>query len=400
MNVWIGTLSTFVACCWAFASVSAGDGVWRRHTIDRSSRGADGVKVADLNQDGLQDVVTGWEEGGVTRVCFHPGVESCRKPWPAVTVGSTASVEDATLVDLDGDGYHDVVSACEGRVRSLFVHWAPRSIDQLSETGKWRQDRWPAANGVTSWMFSAAAQIDGKHGADVLVGSKQPNGQVSWLQSPPDARDLAAWKLHRLTAAGWIMSLRTLDLDKDGDPDVLYSDRRGPNSGIYWLENVDGGSRWVKHPIGLVGTQEVMFVDIQPSKSTTWLLAAALKPHACVVLRPAASIDRPWEIAANVAYASETLGRAKAVKLGDLDQNGQMDVVVSCESARAGKCGLFVIQDALKTPTFAPIGGPEGVKFDRIELLDIDGDHDLDVLTCEEVDNLGVVWYENPFQDD
>jgi hypothetical protein len=45
------------------------------------------------------------------------------------------------------------------------------------------------------------------------------------------------------------------------------------------------------------------------------------------------------------------------------------------------------------------ISGPVGVKYDRIELLDIDGDRDLDVLTCEEQHEgkgLGVFWYENP----
>ena len=42
------------------------------------------------------------------------------------------------------------------------------------------------------------------------------------------------------------------------------------------------------------------------------------------------------------------------------------------------------------------IGGSVGYKFDRLELLDLDQDGDLDVLTCEERDNLGVVWYENP----
>ena len=33
-------------------------------------------------------------------------------------------------------------------------------------------------------------------------------------------------------------------------------------------------------------------------------------------------------------------------------------------------------------------GTIEGVKFDRIETIDLDGDGDLDVLTCEERDNL------------
>jgi len=42
------------------------------------------------------------------------------------------------------------------------------------------------------------------------------------------------------------------------------------------------------------------------------------------------------------------------------------------------------------------VSGPEGIKFDRIELLDVDGDGDLDLITTEERALLGVVWYENP----
>jgi len=31
-----------------------------------------------------------------------------------------------------------------------------------------------------------------------------------------------------------------------------------------------------------------------------------------------------------------------------------------------------------------------------VQLVDIDGDGDRDLLTCEERDNLGVIWYEHP----
>jgi len=52
------------------------------------------------------------------------------------------------------------------------------------------------------------------------------------------------------------------------------------------------------------------------------------------------------------------------------------------------------------------IAGPAGIKFDRIELLDLDADGDTDVLACEErakntrgeKSGLGVFWYENPFR--
>ena len=60
---------------------------WNMHVIDDSSSGADGVKVADINGDGLMDITTGWEEGNKTRVYLSPGKENVKQKWPAVTVG-------------------------------------------------------------------------------------------------------------------------------------------------------------------------------------------------------------------------------------------------------------------------------------------------------------------------
>jgi hypothetical protein len=60
---------------------------WARHTVDSSSRGADGVRLADVNGDSLLDIATGWEEGGRIRVYLNPGPHKSKAPWPAVTVG-------------------------------------------------------------------------------------------------------------------------------------------------------------------------------------------------------------------------------------------------------------------------------------------------------------------------
>ena len=37
---------------------------WVRHAIDDSSRGADGVRLRDVDGNGLLDIVAGWERGG------------------------------------------------------------------------------------------------------------------------------------------------------------------------------------------------------------------------------------------------------------------------------------------------------------------------------------------------
>ena len=47
------------------------------------------------------------------------------------------------------------------------------------------------------------------------------------------------------------------------------------------------------------------------------------------------------------------------------------------------------------------ISGPDGIKFDVVQLLDLDADGDPDAITTEESeggDGLGVIWYENPTQ--
>jgi hypothetical protein len=220
-------------CLLAASSAHAADG-WTRHTIDRSSRGADGVRLADVNGDGLPDVATGWEEGGVIRAYINPGAKQATEPWPAVTVGKVRSAEDAVFADLDGDGATDVVSSCEGGTRSLFVHWAPKDKEWYLDADAWRTEAFPATKG-RAWMFCLPLDVDGRGGIDLVVGAKGGGAVIGWLQSPQDPRDLAAWKLHPIYDASWIMSLKAVDMDDDGDADVLATDRKVGK--LVWLEN-------------------------------------------------------------------------------------------------------------------------------------------------------------------
>jgi hypothetical protein len=80
--------------------------------------------------------------------------------------------------------------------------------------------------------------------------------------------------------------------------------------------------------------------------------------------------------------------------------DGKPDLVVTCEGAKGKKSGVAWLSshDSPHGPRWVShdIGGPAGVKYDLCPLSDLDGDGDLDVLTTEESDNLGVIWYENP----
>ena len=184
------------------SSLTAQDGVWTRHTIDNSSRGADGVRFLDVNGDGLEDIATGWEEGGLIRVYLHPGYKRASGPWPLATVGRVKSPEDAVFCDLDRDGAVDVVSCCEGGNRKVFAHWAPSGKGKYLEAAAWKTMSFPAVDNKAQWMFALPMELDGAAGMDLVVGAKGPGACVGWLRSPPAARDMRAWTFHSWYRAG------------------------------------------------------------------------------------------------------------------------------------------------------------------------------------------------------
>jgi len=397
---WLMSLSMFTT-----ALAVSGEAPWPRHAVDESSRGADGVKLADVNGDGLLDIATGWEEGGITRAYLHPGPARVKDPWPAVTVGRTPSVEDAVWADLDGDGATDIVTCCEGKVRAVFVHWAPKRPGDLLSESAWQQQAIPAAKDRMQWMFAQPAQIDGANGVDLVVAGKNQGAQLGWLQAPANPRDLDQWTWHPICDVGWVMSIFITDMDGDGDADVLITDRRGEARSCRWSENPGPGAAqsqpWRSHPVGGQG-REVMFATRADfDQDGLQDLAVCAKRAEILLLRRLDTSGTRW--AESTVAFPENMGTAKGIVAGDIDGDGRIDLVISCEGAMPPNSGVKWL--SYRDEPFGAnwqgheISGPAGIKFDRIELLDLDADGDLDVLTCEERHEdrgLGVIWYENP----
>lgn len=382
----------------AMAEVNRSEGpVWVRHAIDDTSQGADGAKLGDIDGDGLLDIVTGWEEGGEVRVYRNPGPKEVRKPWPRVTVGRVGSPEDAIFVDFDGDGRLDVVSCCEGETNSVFLHRWNHETGSFLKESSWRTEPIPALLRNQAWM--QADRLEGCDGVTqkLILGSKNDGASVGLLSLPKDGESLENLKYRKLRDAGWIMSLFTHDMDGDGDRDIVLSDRKGDRTGAFWLENPgDETSPWPEHPIGGLG-RECVFADLGDIDGDGRAdLAMAVKTHEIHLLFRTPSSNWREQV---LQLDPAGIGRAKAVKIADLDGDGLADLVFTCESATGDAEGVvWLRQDPVGSWTMRPLGGPAGTKFDLIQTLDLDGDGDLDVITCEEKENLGLIWYENPLR--
>ncbi len=327
---------------------------WTRHTIDNSSKGADGVRIVRRNP--LQ-LVTGWEEAGIVRL-YSPGPR-IREPWLREEVGPAPNVEDATAAF----GY--IISASEGKTRTLHAH--------RKQGGRWSTLPIPASQGLMQWMFTLPV------GNRLFAGGKGPNAKVGYFTP---AKRLEDWRWTPLLDAGWIMSMIPADMDGDGDTDVLISDRHGAAPGVYWLE----APSWTPHRIGPL-RDKTMFISLEDvDGGRRNLIVAASQPGSILVHKRLDPSGLRWQT--SEVPLPQIAGLAKAVRHL---ANGEF--VVTCEKASPPKHGVFLMK---LDGSWRPISGVDGIKHDLIELLDLDRDGDLDVLTTEETTGLGLIWYENP----
>ena len=363
--------------------------------IDASQKGADGVRLADANGDGRPDIATAWEESGVVRAYMNPGPEKAAEPWPAVTVGKVNSPEDAVFADMNGDGVLDVVTSTEGDEKTVYVHTAPAE-DYMNPDG-WDTQPVVRSQGKGQWMYAEPMDVDGNGSMDLVAGSKNDFAAIGSWRFPSTPGGKASW--NRWYGAGWVMSIVAHDMNGDGAVDIVASDRKGPRSGALWFQNMPGSAAWPVARIGPEAEHEAMFLDIADLDGDGQTdVVLAVKDGPIQFFRRLSPRGTNWR--AHGIEIPDGFGTAKAVAVGDIDLDGVADLVFTCEAAKGELSGVGWLRHS-GDPTSArwevtDVGGPDGVKFDRIELADLDGDGDLDVITCEETDLLGVVWYENP----
>lgn len=368
---------------------------WTRHVIDASGNNADGVRLADVNGDGLADIATPWEKSGVVKVYLHPGSTKVASEWPSVVVGRVARPEDAVFADIDGDGNFEVISSTEGDEKTIYVHKLKGEV--YLDADSWETRPVVRSVGKNQWMYSEPIDIDGDGSMEIVAGSKNDFAAIGSWRFPSTPGGKASWS--RWYGAGWVMSIVAHDMNGDGALDIVASDRRGPRRGALWFQNMPGSAAWPEYRIGPEGEHEAMFLDVGDLDGDSLTdVVMAVRDGSIQFFRGMSERGNNWR--AYTIKIPDGFGAAKAAAIGDMDLDGAMDLVFSCAAADGPLSGVGLLRHS-GDPTASQwavtdVGGPDGTKFDRVELLDLDGDGDLDILTCEEKDLLGVIWYENP----
>jgi hypothetical protein len=377
---------------------------WQLRYVANRSGGPDGVRLFDFNKDGLMDVTTSFESSGEVVLFLHPGLESLDEEWPSVVVGSVPRGEDAFAMDVDNDGAVDIVSAHEGDTEAMYVHWAPADLTQLLTPGAWQTQLFPSTQGK-AWMYAIPLDINLDGNTDIVLGAKDDYynnrnavGDIGWLEAPAEEkRDLNNWVYHSMGHAGWPMSIIAHDIDRDGDQDILLTDRNSDDDhmGARWLENPGNNweREWISHfHNGLKGSRPGFMGEGDFNNDGVMDYTFSLWSENQLAILEGGSNQLIV-----LGWPGLSTGKPKGNEVGDLDLDGKLDIVVTFEKGEVGVGWMnYTVSPFADDWTWNPILDIHDGKFDQAILYDVDQDGDLDVLTTEEVQGLGVIWFENP----
>ncbi|MGH9588897.1 MAG: FG-GAP repeat domain-containing protein [Terracidiphilus sp.] len=287
-----------------------------------------GEWAIDVNHDGRPDVVTaGWQTNGVF---WYENPGKLGTAWKKHFITDSYDTEGGSKADINDDGKPDLIFAHYGHMGILWIDFSG-SQPKVHHIGGRAQD----GHGV------GVADIDGDGKADILT----PYG---WFQQIDADRDQWTWHPDwQLGDAGF--PIIGYDVNNDGKTDIIYG--HGHSYGLYWLEQKEeGGERhWIKHTIDESYSQihALKLVDLDGDGQPELLTGKRYRGHSgndpgsydpLVVYYY--KIDR--RTGAFTRYAISVNGTAGAgtqFVTADFDKDGDIDI------ATAGKTGVHFFEN-------------------------------------------------------
>ena len=237
----------------------AATGVWKATNISPDGARMHDVEVADLDADGRMDIVTR-HQSGFGRMMgnqIHIWKQNSQYNWTHLTFECPHG-EGLKVSDLNGDGLPDVIIG--GR-------WYENPGDILR--GTWREHLYvPAEYFDHSWTNGDVAvdtgDINGDGRIDIAISPAEGSGHLSWFESPADPTG-QEWIEHILEPNyDHAHGICVADMNNDGNLDIIVAKMHQatyPQEVAVYLNNGDA-SDWHKQILAKTGSHNIVVFDI------------------------------------------------------------------------------------------------------------------------------------------
>jgi hypothetical protein len=343
---------------------------WARHLIDDNRPGrAAFLYFADLDRDGVDDVVTGG--------FWYRNVRSITGPWVRQAIG--AGFDDTIAIyDFDGDQDLDLLGTAGANNALPFV-WA-RNDGAGAFTLFTNLDSNLSVPAHTPIQGVAVAHFQPDGPLEVALSWDKNIGGLQMLTVPADPTT-GLWTRRQASPFTQGEALSTADLDHDGDLDLF--------TGTAWLRNDWPNGNWTPihiyhHTSGDPDRNEL--VDMDGDGDMDAVVGYGHDEEAKVAwYEQPASPSALWTQHLIANLTTPTVAFPQNLDVGDLDGDGDLDVATAQHRWYGD---LTVLQSSIwenvdgQGRTWAKhllFTGDE--HHDGMQLFDVEGDGDLDIVS-------------------
>jgi len=294
--------------------------------------------VFDVNGDGRVDVIAGsfiptqvyWYENP-----GEPGL-TYGKLWKRHLLVDTkqSSNEITYLHDLDGDGTPEYLV-------NSWTNNAPMLVWRLVRDEEGRPTLKPARVGDHNGHGMGIGDVNGDGRDDIIFVD-------GWYEQPAERPFEQPWRLHRdFQLPGASCPILVMDVDGDGRNDLIWG--KGHDYGLYWMRQElmsDGTRRWTQHLIDASWSQAhaLHLADLTGDGKPELITGKRVRAHSgsdpgaaeppCLYYY---TFDHSTGRFTRHVIDEGEVGTGLQIRTADLNKDGRIDIVVS------GKGGAFIL---------------------------------------------------------